>query len=217
MANRVSSTVVFPPPDHDQSNGEAVVDLLPVELGSITKEVVSAFVDGDHRAFDRIYMCCSEPIRGFFRMLLRNDAIADELCQELFVRLWENRHTINPELNFKSFLYTVAKSSAMKYLRHKKVVEKYEDFRLRVGSDSTGAPDEALMAAELQLMIRLMLDKMPRQRRMVFEMSRVEKLSNAEISMRLGISESTVRAHLHNVIKKLKGLVSIFFLFFLFT
>ncbi len=210
MANRVSPTIVFPSPDYVKPAEEAAADSSSVELRVITKEMVSAFVDGDHRAFDRIYLCCYEPVRSFFCMLLRNEAIAEELCQELFVRLWENRRTVDPELNFKSYIYTVAKSSAMKYLRHKKVVEKYEDFRLRLGSDVADAPDEGLVAGELELMIRLMLDKMPRQRRAVFEMSRVERLSNGEISTKLGISESTVRAHLHNVIKELRKLVSFF-------
>lgn len=189
----------------------------PTRLENITKEVLSAFVDGDHRAFDHIYLCCFEPINGFFRMLLHNETVAEELCQEMFVRLWENRHSIDPERNFRSYLYTVAKSSALKHLRHKRVVEKYENFRQSENSELSDAPDEELLAGELQLMIKLALDKMPRQRRQVFEMSRMERLSNGEIASRLGIRESTVRAHLHNVIKKLKGLVSIFFLFFLFT
>ncbi len=208
MANRVPPNTFFAPSDHDKSADTTVAVLSPVEFGSITKEVVSAFVDGDHCAFDSIYLCCFEPIKGFFQMLLRNEAIAEELSQELFVRLWEGRHAINPELNFKSYLYTVAKSSAMKYLRHKKVAEKYEEFRLRIGSDLTDSPDEALAAEELQLIIDIMLDKMPRQRCMVFEMSRVDKLSNGEISLKLGISESTVRAHLHNVIKELRKVVA---------
>ncbi len=181
---------------------------------NINKEVVSAFVGGDHRAFDRIYLRCFEPIRGFFCMLLRNETVAEELCQEMFVRLWENRHAINPDLNFKSYLYTVAKSSAFKYLRHKRVVDKYENYRYLDNLELSDAPDEELMAGELQIIIKHLLDGMPRQRRQVFEMSRIEKLSNAEISSRLGIRESTVRAHLHNVIKRLRGVVSIFILLF---
>lgn len=173
---------------------------------NITKEVVAAFASGDHRAFDQIYLRCFEPVCGFFKMLLRNETVAEELAQELFVKLWENRGSINPELNFKSYLYTVAKSAAFKYLRHKRVVEKYENYRGTEVAEMTDAPDENLIAGELQAMIKRALDQMPRQRRQVFEMSRVEKLSNGEIASRLGIRESTVRAHLHNVIKKLRGL-----------
>ncbi len=176
-------------------------------FGNITKEVVSAFAAGDHRAFDQIYLRCFEPIRGFFCMLLRNESVAEELTQELFVHLWENRRAVDPRLNFKSYIYTVAKSSAMKYLRHKRVVEKYEGFRLVNDPESAGTPDEGLIARELQLMMQISLDSMPRQRRKVFEMSRLERLSNPEIAMKLGISESTVRAHLHNATRKLREIV----------
>ena len=180
----------------------------------ISKELLSDLTRGDHRAFNKIYLLCFEPIRGFFRMLLHNEAVAEELCQELFVRLWENRQTIDPSLNFKSYIYTMAKTSAMKYMRHKKVVEKYESFRLSNTSELTHAPDEGLIASELQLMIQLSLDKMPRQRRQIFEMSRTERLSNKEIAVKLGIQESTVRAHMHNAYKELKGLVYVLFIFF---
>ena len=200
--------------DSREANGRKAGSHPVTGFENITKDVVSAFVAGDHRAFDQIYLRCFEPICGFFCMLLRNETIAEELTQDLFVRLWENRHAINPELNFKSYLYTVAKSSAFKYLRHKRVVERYENYRYLDSLGLSDAPDEELMAGELQIIIKYSLDGMPKQRRQVFEMSRVEKLSNGEIASRLGIQESTVRAHLHNVIKKLRGLVSTFILLF---
>ncbi len=147
------------------------------------------------------------PVRGFFRMVLRNDALAEELCQELFVRLWENRHMVNPELNIRSYIRSTAKSSAMNHLRHKQVSDRYMTFRLNVDLDPSDAPDEQLMASELGYRIRLALDKMPEQRRRVFEMSRDESLSNGEIATRLGITESTVRVHVHKTLKELGELL----------
>ncbi len=182
---------------------------------NIPREVAAAFRDGDHRAFETIYLSCAESIRGFFRVILRNDAVAEELCQDLFVRIWENRHQVNPELNIRSYIRRAAKSSAMNYLRHKQVADKYTNFRLNMDVRPDNAPDEQLMAAELQLLIALALDKMPEQRRRVFEMSRVEGLPYATIAESLGMSESTVRVHLYKALKDMSGLLSAIAIFFL--
>jgi hypothetical protein len=96
--------------------------------------------------------------------------------------------------------------SAMKYLSHKRVVEKYEGLRLGSDPGSAGAPDDGLIASELRLRMQISLDKMPRQRRTVFEMSRMERLSIPQIALKPGISESTVRAHLHNATRQLRKL-----------
>lgn len=180
---------------------------------SVTKEMLSGLNAGDSQAFDSIYLYCFEPIQAFFRLLLHNDAEAEELCQELFVRLWENRRTINPNLNFRSYLYTIAKTSAMKYLRHKQVENKYANFRLREDPDLGGSSDEGMMESELSLLIRISLEKMPEQRRKVFEMSRFDNLSNGEIASRLNIQESTVRAHLHHALKEIKNVIAVLALF----
>ncbi len=121
-------------PDFDEANKKKTGPLL-----SVTKEMLSGLNAGDSRAFDSIYLRCFEPIRGFFRLLLHNDAEAEELCQELFVWIWENRRVIKPDLNFRSYLYTVAKTSAMKHLRHKQVESRYANFRLREDPDLGGA------------------------------------------------------------------------------
>ncbi len=200
MKEPTTTTTILKPVDI----GETGNNSHSYEFDYITNEVLTAFCAGDHRAFEVIYMHCFEPIRGFFNMLLHNDAVAEELSQEMFARLWENRHMVNPNLNFRSYIRTAAKSSAMNYLRHKQVVDKYTNFKLNMEIDLGDAPDEELMVAELQLMISIALEKMPEQQRRVYEMSRTEKLSNDEIANLLGISESTVRVHLHKAMKELK-------------
>lgn len=180
---------------------------------SVTKDILSALGNGDIRAFDRVYLSCFEPIRAFFRLLLHNDAEAEELCQELFVRLWENREAINPELNFRSYLYTMAKTSAMKYLRHKQVENKYVNFRIVEDPEQGGEPDERMLESELSLLLRISLERMPEQRRRVFEMSRFENMTYGQIADRLRIRESTVRAHLHHALKEIREAISLWMFF----
>ncbi len=199
--------------DPKEGGADKAVFPRPAEFMAITKEVLSALMAGDSRAFDTVYLCCFEPIRAFFFLLLHNETEAEELSQELFVELWENRQKINPDLNFRSYLYTVAKTSALKYFRHRLVKDKYVDFRLRERPDSGTLPDEEMLEKELSLLIRTSLAKMPEQRRRIFEMSRFDSLTNGEIADRLNIQESTVRVHLHHALKELKELIGLFVFF----
>jgi RNA polymerase sigma-70 factor (ECF subfamily) len=215
MENRTLSILEessAPPPDDKNTP-----PLSATHFNGVTRDVVEALIRGDHRAFDTIYLRCFEPIRGFFGAIIRNEAQAEELCQELFARLWEKRDSIDPKLNFKSFLYTVAKTAALKHLRHRRVVERYEGYCQTADPGLVFAPDQSIVAHELGMMIDLSIDRMPHQRRAVFEMSRVERLSNSEIAIRLGIRESTVRAHLHNAIMELKELLTVMLIFITFV
>lgn len=185
------------------------------DFGQITPEILAALRDGDYRAFDRIYFLCFGPIEIFARMLLRNDSEAEEVCQELFAKLWEKRENIDPQRNFKSYMYTLVKSAVLNRLEHKNVVNKYVNFRLKSEPDMEYSPDESLMSNEVSLMVQIAIDRMPEQRQRVFRMSRMEELSNEQIAKRLNITTATVRAHLHHATKELRELMALFILLFM--
>ncbi len=181
----------------------------------LTPDILADLRDGDYKAFDRIYLRCFEPMQAFFRVLLRNDADAEEMCQDLFAKIWESRAKIDPRRNFRSYLYAMAKSAALNHLAHKNVVNKYIDFRLRGEPDVEHSPDQQLMSSEMSLILQISLERMPQQRRRVFEMSRMEGMTNDEIAGALGITPTTVRAHLHNATKELRELMASFIFFFM--
>ena len=180
----------------------------------ITPELLIRLRGGEHSAYDEIYLSCFEPLNAFLRLLLHDRDQAEELCQEVFIKLWENHSTINPDSNLKSYLYVMAKSVAFNHLKHKKVVEKYNNYRLNEQPGFESSPDEKIIENELALLVRISLENMPEQRRRVFEMSRIEGLSNDEIADRLQIKPSTVRAHLHNAIKDLRELIALVIIIF---
>lgn len=181
----------------------------------ITRDVLVGLRDGDYKAYDIIYLRCFEPMQAFLRLLLHSATDAEELCQELFMKLWENRERIDPDSNFRSYLYTMAKTTALKYLEHKNVVYKYVNFRMKEFPEFEHSADEQLISNELSLILKIALANMPAQRRRVFEMSRFEGLSNDEIAEKLNISSTTVRAHLHNALKTLKELMTLVMVLFI--
>lgn len=180
----------------------------------VTLEILEAVRKGDHEAFATIYLHYVDPVSNFLGILLHSAEDAEELCQQIFVKIWENRGKIDPQSNFHGYLYRMTRSAALKHLAHKKVKDKYLNFVLTSEPEMGVSPDEIIVSNEMSLLISLCLNNMPEQRRRVFEMSRFKNLSHDEIAERLGISRNTVRAHIYNALKELKELVALLLFFF---
>lgn len=181
----------------------------------ITAPIVEAMRRGDHPAFQKIYLHSIGPLTDFLNILLRSRSEAEEVAQEIFTYIWANREKINSAKNFKGYLYTVAKTMAFKQMARKKLDEKYYNYKLHAVPDFNSSPDDVVITQELALLIHIYLDNMPAQRRRVFEMSRIEGKSDAEIAEALHLSINTVRTHLKLGLKGLRKLVSLsIFLFF---
>lgn len=184
-------------------------------IKEITPELIEALRSGDHTAYGNLYLGYVDSLTMFLRMLLGSKEEAEEIAHDVFLNIWENRESINSHLNIKGYIYKYAKNLALDQLRRRKVKDRYAE---RVYYSTEGfdlSPDETVIGKETELIIRIAIENMPKRQREVFEMSRYEGLSNKEIAAKLGISESTVRLHIHNTVKHLRELVALFIYLFL--
>lgn len=202
-----------PPQQEDDNSSTEFVKLKDNVFSHITRDILVGLREGDYEAFDFIYMRCVGPLAAFFRVLMQSDTDARELCQDLFMKIWETREKINPDSNFKAYIYTTAKNLALMQLRHKKVIHKFINFKLKNDIDFEYAPDSELIRAELMLLMKISLNNMNPVRKRVFEMSRIEGLNNDEIAKKLNLNPVTVRTHLHKAIKELKNLIALTLIF----
>lgn len=176
-------------------------------FSSLSPELLAAIRDGDHQAYDQFYLDTVDLMFDFINLLLHSQTEAEEICQQIYVRIWEARQSIDPAGNFRGYLYKMAKTAAFKHLEHKKVENKYLHYKQHDAPEFGASPDEWVITREIALLIKISLDNMPEQRRKVFEMSRNEGLSYEEIAKRLNISNATVRSHISHAIKELKDIV----------
>lgn len=177
------------------------------------KDKVEALSKGNHKAFEDLFIAYFQRVKLFICGIIKSEADAEELAQDVFVRLWTNREAINIEKPLGGYLYTIARNTAFNFLKHKLVEQSYVDsFSF---SDDVATPEEVLFAREISLLVEMTVNEMPVQRRRIYILSREKGMSNNDIAEKLGISKKTVENQLSLALQELRKVVSLFFLFFL--
>lgn len=169
------------------------------------KKLVEQLRAGSKDAYHTLYSEYGPRIHAFALSYLKNNADAEELLQEVFLKIWEMRSSLDTEKNFKSFLFQIGINLIYDFIRRKNIERAYFDHLgsdLQRQSDSTW--DEVIYNDMLDNLQKL-VNSMPRQRRLIFRMSREEGLSNEEIARKLGLSQRTVESHLYFALAFLKS------------
>lgn len=130
-------------------------------------------------------------------------AVAEDLVQDVFVTLWENRKKIKIESSVRNYLVVSVKNQSLNYLKREGYKHNYIETCL---SNSTDPSDynEFYLLTELQKLLDEALAKLPETYRLIFEMSRLESKSNTEIAETLNIPLRTVERYKAKAIDILK-------------
>lgn len=169
------------------------------------------FKNGDELAFEKIFKSNNSQIVGFCNQFIADWDKAKSLAQEAFINLWLNREKIETLNGIKAFLYTYAKSSCLNYIRHRKIITKYEDLQLQSKEDQLNREVlesfdfNSLEFIELEELIMRSINELPDQCRRVFMLSRFEGKMNKEIAEDLNISIKSVEANITRALKTLKS------------
>lgn len=145
---------------------------------------------------------------------------AKDLTQSAFVKLWENRASIQDEKPVKYFLMSILKNNCLDFIKHTKIVQGYMSNPANTDpfQGSSGTPYDKLTEKELELKIIDAIAGLPEKCRHIFELSRFKGMKNAEIAQKLNISVKTVENQMTIALDKLRTRLKDYFpiLFILF-
>ena len=130
---------------------------------------------------------------------------AKEVVHTGFIKLWENREAISPDISPKSYLYKIITNTSLDLLKHEKVRQKHEQYVLqRVSEASSREAFESAGFKQLSADVDEAVASLPEQMRRIFELSRYEGLKYAEIARVLNISVKTVETQMSRALAKLR-------------
>lgn len=163
--------------------------------------ILARLSSGDKVAFDWLYNRYSGKIYNFILALSGNSLLAQDITQEVFIKVWRKRQEIDPAQNFEAWLFVCSKNMYLNEVRLMGSKSKYtkDIFVLKTEEDNgtTDAIDYHFTKQDMERTI----SKMPAQRRKIFLLSKVYGLSIAEIAQRMNISERTVESQLYKAKK----------------
>ena len=170
------------------------------------KTVLKEFSRGSESAFRELFSMYYSKVLTFVGAIVKDDDVARNITQEAFIKVWERREAFSPEdgsiTSFSGYLYVIARNAALNHLRRGRETLRLED----IYADSVSQEQEYL-AREQELIIRLVVCRMPEKRRRVFEMSRFESIDNETIAATLGISKKTVENHISSALKEIREIL----------
>ncbi len=163
--------------------------------------LLEQFKKGDRSAFGHIYMEYSPKVYRFARRYMTNDNDVEEIVQDVFVRLWEARQSVNPALNFDNYLFTITRN--LIFNRHRARVNElyFQDTVLASLEQEYYMPEDEIVTQDLSQFIDKIIGQLPPKQQEVFNLSRQQMLTYKEIAGQLGISEKTVEAHIYQALK----------------
>ncbi len=177
----------------------------------VSAQTLEALKAGDHDAFNKIFALYFSKIKYFISLLVLSNDCAEEIAQGIFCNLWEKRNKIDASKNFTSYLYLIARHAVYDFLRRKNVRDSYAVDTWEMNSELPSS-EELVMAKETELLIDIVVSKMPAQRKKIFELSRYENLSTDEIAQLLGITPSAVGKQLRLALDDVRQVIMVFLL-----
>lgn len=167
-------------------------------------ETLLRLQSGDEDAFRILYERYSRLIYGNIMQFVGDESVADDLLQDVFVKIWEHRASVDPNLSFSGYLFTCSRNMVFNFKRRLKLEI---ESAIHLAYDSTElveSVDNILHKKEVQKLIENVVSQLPLQRQRIFRMCKLDGKSYQEVAEELQISVSTVRDHIVKANKFIK-------------
>ena len=159
---------------------------------------------GDHQAFSKLYELYQPFVFRFVHKFVKSPEVACDVCQEVFIKLWEVREALVDVNSFKAYVLTVAKNHTMNTMKRAaselsviaKIMRDYGEVR--------NEADEELLSQEYARCLQAALESLPPQSREMFTLCRVQGKTYDEAAETMGISRNTVKKHMVRSLKALR-------------
>ena len=196
---------------------EAVLDRRPmIEIAGRTgtgirdldAQLMVRFREGDAGAFDTLFRKYMARIVNYAYRFVRNRDIAEELAQEVFLKVYENAGGYKAQAKFTTWLYTIATNICLNEVRkpqfqaiHQPLFLAQEgnggEEEIRIEAGTTEGPDVLMERRALEVVIKDALEQIPEKQRIAFILNKYQELSYAEVAGVLEISEKAVKSLIH--------------------
>lgn len=158
---------------------------------------------GDSDSFESLFNFYCQKLINFSRRYVWDKQTAENIVQDIFLKIWQNRNVLDPSKSIKTYLFAAVKNESLKHLRHADVHKRWAEF-ISLSQDRAIDPEKTLSENETKKEIENAISSLPEKCREIFTMSKFDKLKYSEIAGILNISIKTVETQMGRALKKLR-------------
>lgn len=171
-----------------------------IDDGDVDFKLMVRIGNGDHEAFRQLVLRHQDMVIGTVAKMLGNPSDAQDISQQVFLRIWRNARRYRPDAKFTTYLFTITRNLVFNETRRrsrKKEVssdEREENPHHQISDTPDHRPDAQILEAELASAVDAAIAALPESQRMAVVLRRYDQLSYEEIAAVLGLSVSAVKS-----------------------
>ena len=171
---------------------------------SLEKKLTEAISEGSEHAFDHLFNLYWSDLYTYAMGILKDHEVVSDVIQDVFLSVWEKRNGLNQIDSLRAYLYTMVKYQALVAIRRTKYGNSLRESLIQYLNKTDFSPEDQYIDKETLLLANEEIGNLPPKMRKIFELSRDEGLSYKEISVRLGVSENTIKKQISNSLRILR-------------
>ena len=166
-------------------------------------QLIEMLREGDSLSFEILFQQYYVRFYNFCRNLIKDSHAAEDIVQNVFMKVWLNRRNLHPDQSIHNYIYVLTKHEVLNHIRDRRVYTQVERL-IMTDQPAASITDDTLQLRELDERVRRFIAAMPGQRRKVFLLSRYRGMSSKDIAKLLGLSVRTVDRHINLALTSLK-------------
>lgn len=172
----------------------------------LATSIFSNFSNGDKAAFEIIYNHYQQVVFNNISKLILQEHAVEDILQDVFFKLWENKHKLQDEQSVAAWLFTVSYNQSINYIRHIIKEKKYLSFNITEAVyEQLNTTDFTAMDELKENIIADAIDQLPTRKKLVFQLCKLQGKTYAEAAAIMGIAPDTVKEHLTIALKFVKS------------
>ncbi|NML21979.1 RNA polymerase sigma-70 factor [Pseudoflavitalea sp. G-6-1-2] len=174
----------------------------------IDKSLLMRLQQQDRSAFEEIYTISHPALYRFILKMVKSPELAEDVCHDVFVKLWDKSHLIDADRPLQPFLFEIAKNHLLNFIKRNHREKAIIAEMMKHAEQASNTTEHSYQYRETRARLADAIEQLPPQRRHIFQLCKEEELSYMQVATHLRISESTVNNQIVKALKFVRGSLS---------
>ena len=166
--------------------------------------ILAQIAEGNEKAFEQLFEKYSDNIYGVAFNYTKSAEVAEEVTQDVFVKLWFKRKSLATLQSLENYLFIIARNHIINIFNRNKKDKNFIEHILHHFEENNATPEDILLFKESQELIAQAIATLPHQQQMVYELRRIQGLSLEKVAVKMEISRNTARNHLNRALQNIR-------------